>query len=67
MDPLISGCLHQSVVWHQFILNTLVCTVDIHESMDPLTWIPQYKGCESHDSNLEPYDSMVKTGEGWWI
>jgi hypothetical protein len=41
------------------------CDVGISESVDPLNWILKYGGGGGQDSNLEPYNQVVKVGEGW--
>ncbi len=33
--------------------------------MDLLNWILKYGGGGGQDSNLEPYDQVVKVAEGW--
>ncbi len=48
--------------WHQQRFDV---DVDIHESIAPLKWILKYQRAGSQDSNLEPYDQVVKVEEGW--
>ncbi len=36
-----------------------------HKSLDPVEWTLKYKRGGSQDSNLDPYDRVVKVGEGW--
>jgi hypothetical protein len=33
--------------------------------MDPLKWRLKYRGGGDQYSNLDPYDQVVKVGEGW--
>jgi hypothetical protein len=33
--------------------------------MDLLKWILKYKGGKDQDINIEPYNQVVKVGEGW--
>jgi len=39
--------------------------VDINESADPFKWILKCQEGGGQDDNLEPYDQVIKEGEGW--